>query len=160
MPSPWGDTLILVSDQGIRAVLPGFANDWDAVQKRARARFVQQTPQLATIVTDVAAVFANPMRKPVTPLDPKGTEFQFLVWQALGRTRPGERVTYTELARQIDRPGAQRAVAGACAANPIAVLVPCHRVVPSKGGLGGYRWGTRMKEELLELESGSPRDSE
>jgi AraC family transcriptional regulator of adaptative response/methylated-DNA-[protein]-cysteine methyltransferase len=87
------------------------------------------------------------------PVDLAGTEFQRRVWAALREVPSGETVTYAELARRIGRPAAVRAVAGACAANPAAVVVPCHRVVRSDGGLGGYRWGVERKAALLEVES-------
>jgi AraC family transcriptional regulator of adaptative response/methylated-DNA-[protein]-cysteine methyltransferase len=86
-------------------------------------------------------------------VDLAGTEFQRRVWAALREVPSGETVTYAELARRIGRPAAVRAVAGACAANPAAVVVPCHRVVRSDGGLGGYRWGVERKAALLEVES-------
>jgi O-6-methylguanine DNA methyltransferase len=87
-----------------------------------------------------------------TPLDLHGTPWQLRVWAALREIPPGETVTYGELARRLGRPHAARAVGAACAANPVAVLVPCHRVVPSSGGLGGYRWGVERKRRLLDLE--------
>lgn len=86
------------------------------------------------------------------PLDVRGTAFQLHVWQALRAIPRGETRAYAEVAGAIGRPTAVRAVAGACAANPVAVLVPCHRVVGSDGRLSGYRWGTERKQALLEAE--------
>lgn len=86
------------------------------------------------------------------PLDVRGTAFQLRVWEALRAIPRGETRAYAEVARAIGRPTAVRAVAGACAANPVAVLVPCHRVVGSDGRLTGYRWGTDRKQALLEAE--------
>lgn len=83
-----------------------------------------------------------------------GTHFQVRVWRALLRVPPGATVTYGELAEAAGSPGAARAVGSAMAANPIAVLVPCHRVVRGGGGLGGYRWGGDRKRALLDWESG------
>lgn len=156
MASSWGNTLVLVSDRGIRALLPGFAGDWTIVQKRfPGARFAQADTTRVSAVTDgIAKIFANPLIRVLIPLDPAGTAFQSLVWRALRGIPPGATMTYAELARKIHRPRAHRAVASACAANPVAVLIPCHRVVPANGSLGGYRWGTKMKAELLEMESG------
>ncbi|HUM91705.1 MAG TPA: methylated-DNA--[protein]-cysteine S-methyltransferase, partial [Candidatus Competibacter sp.] len=85
-----------------------------------------------------------------------GTAFQQQVWQALQTIPAGSTATYAEIARQIGRPTAARAVASACAANLIAVLVPCHRVVRTDGGLGGYRWDLQRKRALLEREA-TPR---
>lgn len=87
------------------------------------------------------------------PLDIRGTAFQQLVWQALRAVPPGQRVSYAELAARIGAPKAARAVAGACAANTLAVAIPCHRVVRNDGALAGYRWGVERKRALLEGEA-------
>jgi len=86
------------------------------------------------------------------PLDLRGTPFQRAVWQALRAIPPGRTATYAEVAARIGRPGAARAVARACAANPVAIAVPCHRVVPAAGGTGGWRWGAARKRALLAQE--------
>lgn len=86
------------------------------------------------------------------PLDLGGTIFQRRVWAALSRIPQGATASYAQIAERIGAPGAQRAVAHACAANPLAVLIPCHRVVASDGTLGGYRWGPARKAELLRRE--------
>jgi O-6-methylguanine DNA methyltransferase len=88
------------------------------------------------------------------PLDLRGTPFQRAVWAALRRIPPGRTETYGEVAARIGRPGAARAVARACAANPVALLVPCHRVVPASGGTGCWRWGVARKRALLAREAG------
>ena len=90
------------------------------------------------------------------PLDVQGTAFQCTVWKALRAIPVGETRTYAAVARAIGRPTAARAVARACATNPVAVVVPCHRVVPATGGTGGYRWGIDRKKALLRLEAGGP----
>ncbi|RBP31159.1 O-6-methylguanine DNA methyltransferase [Marinobacter pelagius] len=87
------------------------------------------------------------------PLSVEGTGFQKRVWEALQTIPPGETVSYAELARQVGNPKAIRAVAGACAANRLAVVIPCHRVVRSDGNLSGYRWGIDRKRALLEREA-------
>ncbi len=87
------------------------------------------------------------------PLDLRATGFQRKVWEALQLIPPGQRRTYGEVARGLGRPGAARAVARACAANPVALLIPCHRVVRSDGSPGGYRWGSERKRVLLEQEA-------
>ena len=88
------------------------------------------------------------------PLDIQATAFQWQVWQALASIPYGETRTYKDVARMIGRPSAVRAVARACATNPVALAIPCHRVVPSAGGEGGYRWGTGRKRKLLGREKG------
>jgi AraC family transcriptional regulator of adaptative response/methylated-DNA-[protein]-cysteine methyltransferase len=90
------------------------------------------------------------------PLDVRGTAFQHRVWEALQRIPPGVTRSYSEIAREIGQPAAARAVAGACADNRVAVVIPCHRVVREDGGLGGYRWGVERKREILRRERGGP----
>ncbi|MFD2137639.1 methylated-DNA--[protein]-cysteine S-methyltransferase [Novosphingobium resinovorum] len=85
-------------------------------------------------------------------LDVRGTAFQQRVWQVLRGIPAGETVTYAEVARRIGSPRATRAVAGACAANPIAIAIPCHRVIRNDGALSGYRWGVERKRRLIEIE--------
>jgi AraC family transcriptional regulator of adaptative response/methylated-DNA-[protein]-cysteine methyltransferase len=86
------------------------------------------------------------------PIDVQATAFQWQVWTALAAIPRGETRSYAEIASAIGRPRASRAVARACATNPVALAIPCHRVVPSQGGTGGYRWGTARKHALLERE--------
>ena len=87
------------------------------------------------------------------PLDVRGTVFQRSVWQALCQIPAGTTVTYSEIAKRIGRPKASRAVAAACAANKIAIAIPCHRVVRKDGSLAGYRWGIERKRALLATEA-------
>lgn len=87
------------------------------------------------------------------PFQMVGTDFQILVWSELRLTKPGERVSYSEVARRLGRPNAARAVASACAANRLCLLIPCHRVVKADGSLSGYRWGTALKSRILEREA-------
>jgi AraC family transcriptional regulator, regulatory protein of adaptative response / methylated-DNA-[protein]-cysteine methyltransferase len=87
------------------------------------------------------------------PLDMRGTAFQQRVWQALREIPAGSTASYAEIAKRIGAPKSVRAVAGACAANPIAVAIPCHRVVRSDGALSGYRWGVARKRALLDRET-------
>jgi AraC family transcriptional regulator, regulatory protein of adaptative response / methylated-DNA-[protein]-cysteine methyltransferase len=86
------------------------------------------------------------------PLDIRGTAFQIQVWQELQKIPYGETRTYAEIAREIGTPNAVRAVGSACGANPVALVVPCHRVLRSDGSLGGYEWGLERKKKLLETE--------
>ena len=89
---------------------------------------------------------------PSLPLDIRATAFQRRVWEALQRIPRGETRSYSAIAKKIGMPKATRAVARACATNPVAVAIPCHRVVRQDGELGGYRWGIERKEQLLALE--------
>ena len=89
------------------------------------------------------------------PLDVQATAFQWQVWTALAAIPRGETRTYSQVARAIGRPSAVRAVARACATNPVALAIPCHRVVPMAGGVGGYRWGPGRKRALLAREQSS-----
>ncbi|MEL6927908.1 MAG: methylated-DNA--[protein]-cysteine S-methyltransferase [Cyanobacteria bacterium J06600_6] len=86
------------------------------------------------------------------PLDIQGTDFQRQVWQALRKIPYGETRTYKDIAIELDKPNATRAIGSACGANPVALVIPCHRVLRSDGGLGGYRWGVERKIQLLEIE--------
>ena len=87
------------------------------------------------------------------PLDVEGTAFQWAVWKALLRIPRGQTRSYGELAEQLGRPSASRAVARACASNPVAIVIPCHRVVRAGGEPGGYRWGVGRKKQLLAREA-------
>jgi AraC family transcriptional regulator of adaptative response/methylated-DNA-[protein]-cysteine methyltransferase len=89
------------------------------------------------------------------PLDVRGTAFQQRVWQALRAIPSGSTVSYAELAQRVGIVAGARAVAGACAANPVAVAIPCHRVVRQDGSLSGYRWGIERKAALLKREGGA-----
>ena len=87
------------------------------------------------------------------PLDLTGSVFQRRVWNALRQIPPGKTASYLDIARQLGQPTAFRAVANACGANPLAVIVPCHRVLRQDGSLGGYRWGLERKRQLLDREA-------
>lgn len=102
----------------------------------------------------VLTVIETPEAGHDLPLDIQGTAFQRRVWDALSDIPPGQTMSYAELAARIGQPGSARAVAGACAANRLAVAVPCHRAVRGDGGLAGYRWGIRRKKALLDRERG------
>lgn len=92
------------------------------------------------------------------PLDPGGTPFQRTVWGRIQEIPLGRTLTYASLAKALGSPGGNRAVARACAANPVALVIPCHRVIRSDGGLGGYRWGLQRKRRLLSLEESMAGD--
>lgn len=107
--------------------------------------------ELAATVGQLAA--GRPPAMADIPLDLQGTAFQVSVWEALRDIEPGSTATYGEIAAAIGRPTAHRAVAGACAANPAALVIPCHRVIRADGTLGGYRWGPERKSALLTAEA-------
>lgn len=117
-----------------------------------RAKIARAEQDSARLVAAVVALVDDPAHPGDLPLDVRGTAFQQRVWAALTQLAPGETVTYGELARRIGKPSAVRAVAQACGANPVAVAVPCHRVIGADGSLTGYRWGVERKRELLARE--------
>lgn len=112
----------------------------------------QTAPELDIWMAALEAHISEGLPRPDLPLDIRGTAFQIRVWRFLLSVREGEVISYGELAASIDAPKAVRAAASACAANRIAVLIPCHRVLRGDGSLGGYRWGLERKRALLDGE--------
>ena len=161
--STLGLVLTAESAAGICAVLLG--DDAGALRDDLRRRFPgAELREGDAGVQGRAARLVSALEHPVHdnvsrafPLDLRGTGFQRNVWNALRDIQPGVTTTYTTIARRLGRPSSARAVAHACAANPIAVLIPCHRVVRSDGALAGYRWGIERKRALLEREAGASR---
>jgi AraC family transcriptional regulator of adaptative response/methylated-DNA-[protein]-cysteine methyltransferase len=151
-----GWMLVACTDKGICYVAFGdeCSTLEQALQRRfEKARVERDEPSLRKTVQAVEAALSGVGDSSEMPLDLRGTPFQLEVWKLL-RTIPfGTIVTYSELARRMGRPRAARAVAGACAANPVAVIVPCHRVIRGDGGLGGYYWGIQRKRKLLQWEA-------
>ncbi len=123
-----------------------------AARRFPGAELVADDPELAALAECVAAAVDTGLALGELPLDVRGTAFQHTVWQALREIPRGQTVSYAELAARIGRPTAVRAVARACADNPLAVVIPCHRAVAADGALTGYRWGIERKRELLERE--------
>ena len=118
-----------------------------------RARIDAAGPEFSALIAEVTGFIEAPERGLDLPLDIHGTAFQQRVWKAIGDIPPGRTASYAEIARRIGRPNAARAVGRACAANGIAVAIPCHRAVRSDCGIGGYRWGDQRKRALLESEA-------
>jgi AraC family transcriptional regulator of adaptative response/methylated-DNA-[protein]-cysteine methyltransferase len=153
--SALGCVLVAATTRGICRVDIGKG---DAVlEKRLReafpsAAFERSDERLESATSRIVAYVANQGPWPLLPLDVRATAFQMRVWEALRAIEPGMTMGYGELARAIGSPSAARAVAQACASNPIALLIPCHRIVPASGGSGGYRWGPQRKALLLEIE--------
>ncbi len=110
---------------------------------------------MAALVDSAVAVVEEPGRAHDLPLDVRGTAFQEAVWRELSRIPPGENLSYAALAARAGKPGAARAAGTACGANPVAVLIPCHRARRGDGSPGGYAWGLEVKAELIERESGA-----
>jgi AraC family transcriptional regulator of adaptative response/methylated-DNA-[protein]-cysteine methyltransferase len=150
-----GALLVATTEKGICAIELGVSRR--ALERGLRERFsaarrVDADPALAAHVRALVAYLDDPAHALDLPLDVRGTAFQHRVWQALRAIPPGERTTYTDVARAVGAPGSVRAVARAIACNPVALAVPCHRVVAKDGTLAGYRWGVERKAELLERE--------
>lgn len=150
-----GAVLVAATERGVCAILLG--EDPDALRKDLARRFPAATivdggADFEAVVAAVIAMVERPAIGLDLPLDIRGTAFQQRVWNALRAIPAGSTTTYAVIAAQLGQPGAVRAVAGACAANPLAVVVPCHRVLRSNGSLSGYRWGVSRKAALLERE--------
>jgi len=151
----FGRLLVGATDTGVCFI--GFAEPDDALMGDLRHRFPRAViadgdDRLAESLRSILAFIAEPAQALSLPLDLRGTAFQLRVWQALTRIPLGETRTYAEVAGMIGAPKAVRAVARSCAANPVSLAVPCHRVVGSSGDLTGYRWGVPRKRALLERE--------
>jgi AraC family transcriptional regulator of adaptative response/methylated-DNA-[protein]-cysteine methyltransferase len=157
-PSSLGAVLVAASAAGVCAVLLG--DDAELLAAEVRRRFPGAAPADDAAAAALAARVVEHIERPAggadapaLPLDPRGTAFQLAVWEALREIPPGRTATYAQIAARIGLPTSARAVAQACAANPLAVLVPCHRVLRSDGGLSGYRWGVERKRVLLRREA-------
>jgi AraC family transcriptional regulator of adaptative response/methylated-DNA-[protein]-cysteine methyltransferase len=151
-----GSILVAKSAKGVCAILLG--DDPDALARDLQDRFPKATliggdQAFESLVAQVVGFVEAPALGFDLPLDVRGTAFQQRVWQALRKIPAGATVSYRELAERIGAPKAVRAVAQACASNPIAVAIPCHRVVRQDGALSGYRWGVERKRALLASEA-------
>ena len=156
--STLGRVLAAYTERGVCAVAIG-ADD-RALEREFRAQFADAEIMSAgsTVHEWIAAIVRRIDGEPSStaiPLDARGTAFQWRVWNALQQIPRGTTVSYGALAKRIGQPSAARAVARACATNPVAVVIPCHRVVRDDGELGGYRWGVARKETLLRRETGA-----
>lgn len=156
-----GSVLVAATRKGVSAILLG--DDPEALMRDLQDRFPHATlvggdESFERLVSRVVGFIDAPGQRFDLPLDVKGTAFQHRVWQALRRIPAGRTVSYADLAKRIGRPAAVRAVAQACAANTLAIAIPCHRVVRSDGSLSGYQWGVDRKRTLLDREACSWRD--
>jgi AraC family transcriptional regulator, regulatory protein of adaptative response / methylated-DNA-[protein]-cysteine methyltransferase len=151
-----GAILVAKSKKGICAITLGDDAErlvHDLQDRFPKANLIGADKQFEALVADVVGFVEAPKLGLNMPLDIQGTAFQQRVWQALREIPAGETVTYTDVAIRIGAPKAVRAVAQACAANKIAIAIPCHRVVRSDGSLSGYRWGVKRKRSLLNMEA-------
>lgn len=151
-----GAILVASSTKGVAAILLG--DDPDELVRNLQDRFpnarlIGMDRDYETLIARVVGFVENPSIGLDLPLDVRGTAFQRRVWQALQEIPVGERVSYAEIARRIGSPSSTRAVAGACAANNLAVAIPCHRVVRNNGDLSGYAWGVDRKRAILDRET-------
>jgi AraC family transcriptional regulator of adaptative response/methylated-DNA-[protein]-cysteine methyltransferase len=151
-----GAVLVAATDKGVCAITLG--DDPDVLVRDLQDRFPRAElkggdAEFERMVAEVVGLVEAPGQRLDLPLDIRGTAFQQKVWAALQAIPPGKTATYTEIARAIGQPTAVRAVAQACGANPLAIAIPCHRVVRSDGDLSGYRWGVERKRKLIDREA-------
>jgi len=159
--SSLGAILVASSEKGVASILIG--DDPEALVRDLQDRFpraylIGGDAAYEALVARVVGFVEAPGLGLDLPLDVRGTAFQQRVWQALRDIPPGATATYSDIARTIGAPKSMRAVAGACAANAIAVAIPCHRVVRNDGSLSGYRWGVERKRALIDREAVSVGD--
>jgi AraC family transcriptional regulator of adaptative response/methylated-DNA-[protein]-cysteine methyltransferase len=151
-----GSILVAATNLGVCSIAIG--NDPNTLVRELQDRFpkaelIGGDKRFERMVARVVAFVENPSIGLELPLDVQGTSFQQRVWKALCEIPCGETRTYSEIAQKLGQPNATRAVAAACAANTLAVAIPCHRVVRTNGSLSGYRWGVERKEKLLHVEA-------
>jgi AraC family transcriptional regulator of adaptative response/methylated-DNA-[protein]-cysteine methyltransferase len=157
--SPLGRMMIAATDRGICAIQ--FADNDEQLQQGLMREFPFATRRrddaaMSEWRVNVTRLMEGRETSPSLPLDIRATAFQRRVWEALQRIPRGETRSYSAVAKKIGMPKATRAIARACATNPVAVAIPCHRVIREDGDLGGYRWGVERKEHLLTMEK-APR---
>ena len=150
-----GAVLVARSERGVCAILLG--DNAEELKRDLRARFPlndlrESGAELASLVAEVTRFLDAPRTGLRLPLDLHGSELEQRIWTALREIPPGTTETYSDVARRLGGAANAKEVGEACAANPLAVAVPCHRVLRKDGGLGGYRWGLRRKRALLERE--------
>lgn len=151
-----GSVLVAATDKGICAVTLHEDPEVllrDLQDKFPRAGLIGADASFESHVATVVGLVEHPYKKFDLPLDVRGTAFQERVWKALRRIPAGSTASYADIARDIGMPKGVRAVAQACGANKIAVVIPCHRVIRTDGSLSGYRWGVERKAELLRREA-------
>ncbi len=151
-----GSILVARSDRGVCAIMLGDGPDQlarDLQDRFPRAKLIGGDAEFEQLVATVVGFVEAPRLGLNLPLDVRGTAFQQRVWKALRDIPAGQTASYADVARRVGAPKSVRAVAQACAANALAVAIPCHRVVRSDGALSGYRWGVERKRKLLAREA-------
>ncbi len=154
-PCPLGKLLVAVTERGICKVSLG--DSAEALTADMEAEFAQaertaDDERLACWIDQIIAYLEGRQPRLDLPLDVRATAFQIKVWQQLRQIPIGETRSYSQIAAAIGQPEASRAVARACASNPAALVIPCHRIIRKDKGLGGYRWGIERKQALLDRE--------
>lgn len=157
--SPLGRMMIAATDKGVCSIQ--FGQSDEELEQGLRQEFPfalrrRDDGPMAELAERVLAKIRGTGPAESLPLDVRATAFQRRVWSYLQSLAFGEKKSYSEVARAIRRPSAVRAVARACATNPVAIAIPCHRIVRSNGDLGGYRWGIERKKKLLDIEANQP----
>ena len=147
--SPFGECFVVFSNDGICALSFPESRDSAFLDLEQRFPSVKFTQDDASVATFVDQIFSQ---KLLPKLHIIGSDFQRGIWKALQQTKAGQTTTYAKIAEQIGRPKAVRAVGTAIGANPIAFIIPCHRVIRSDGSLGGFRWGMACKMAMLDWE--------
>jgi len=160
--TPLGWALVAATERGI--CMTALGDERAVLEGELRGRFpaaelVEAGGALADWARQIVRFVTAPGTQPDLPLDLRGTAFQARVWRALQKVPPGRTATYSEIAAALGQPSAVRAVARACAANKLALLVPCHRIVRTDGDLAGYRWGIERKRALLARERAAAADA-
>ena len=159
--SPLGKVLVAATERGISAVYLGDAESKLLAELCEEYPRAEISPAIGSAQRWVREIIQRIEGKPAhadLPLDLQATAFQRRVWQELQRIPRGTTRTYSQVARALGRPKAVRAVARACATNPVSIVVPCHRVIREDGTLAGYRWGPARKEQLLARERSATQD--
>ena len=147
-----GPFVVALSERGLAMVEFDALTESDLAARFSEAETIEDPAALQTTIATIAARIEDPWAPCDLALDLQGSEFELTVWQALREIPTGTTTTYGELASRLGMPRAAREVGEACAANRLAVIVPCHRVVKKDGSISGYHWGVRRKRALLERE--------
>jgi AraC family transcriptional regulator of adaptative response/methylated-DNA-[protein]-cysteine methyltransferase len=154
--SVFGQILVARTQRGICAILFG-EDEYELVEDLSKhfpkATLIRDGAAMSGIIKQVVEFIEVPNGVFTAALDIGGTSFQQQVWQFLREIPPGQTFSYSDVASKLGRPGSVRAVGGACAANAIAIAIPCHRVVRNDGSISGYRWGIELKKQLLRMEA-------
>ena len=163
VPTPVGHLLAAATDRGLCSVMLG--DDGSDLERRLGAEFpearLERDDAALRPYTEELIARLSGGEETALPVDVSGTDFQHRVWDALRRIPAGETRSYQAIARELGRPTAARAVAGACASNRLALVIPCHRAIREHGDTGGYRWGAERKRAILErerIQRDSPKD--